>query len=386
MSTKYDDDINRGLAARSAERRARIQARLNADDAAAAIFLSPEDIYVLSGFHTPGHYAAAALIVPVCGEPCIVSREFERGNIEVAWIDDSVGYFDHESFEDKTLGACRERGIRGKVRVQDDAWYVSPERFERMRSMASDRGIEWSPASRLLDDLRLVKNDAELACSREAGRITSLAMHAAIDAMGEGVSDQSVAGTIYRVMIEAGSEYPSLPPFVAFGEGLPHATWHGAVAGKGTCAFIEIGAVYRRYGAAMQRTVHVGEPSDMIREAAAASEEGLAAAAAMMATGAVPDEVCRACKAPLDALGIGEYSKNRAGYSLGVSFPPDWGEGDLLSLKYDEHRPLEAGMIFHVIPSVVMPGLGEIGTSASVLVTDSGGELITDPIPAMTVV
>ena len=386
MTRKYDDEIDKGLAARAAERRDLIQAQLQAEGAAAAIFFSPEDIYVLSGFHTPGHYAAEALIVAADGQACTVSREFERGNIEVAWIDDAVGYFDSESFEEKTLTACRDRGISGKVKVQSDAWYVSPERYQRLRAMAGDFGIEWVAATQMLDRFRLVKNEAELQCSREAGRITSLAMHAAIEAMGDGVSDQAVAGTIYRVMIEAGSEYPSLPPFVAFGEGLPHATWHGAVAHKDTCAFIEIGAIYRRYGAAMQRTVHVGEPSEMIKEAAAASEEGLAAAAAMMSPGAIPEEVCRTCKAPLDALGIGEYSKNRAGYSLGVSFPPDWGEGDLLSLRYGEHRPLEAGMVFHVIPSVVMPGLGEIGTSASVLVTEDGGQLLTDPIPALTVV
>ena len=68
----------------------------------------------------------------------------------------------------------------------------------------------------------------------------------------------------------------------------------------------------------------------------------------------------------------------RAGYSIGISFPPDWGEGHILSLRYDESRPLRAGMVFHVISSIRDEGVAVTGSSETILVTEQGWEAVTN--------
>ena len=62
--------------------------------------------------------------------------------------------------------------------------------------------------------------------------------------------------------------------------------------------------------------------------------------------------------------------ESRIGYSIGIGYPPDWGERTV-SLRAGEGTELAAGMAFHVILGIWMDGWGyEI--SEPVLVTDRG--------------
>ena len=64
------------------------------------------------------------------------------------------------------------------------------------------------------------------------------------------------------------------------------------------------------------------------------------------------------------------------GYSIGIGYPPDWGERTV-SIRDDDETTLEAGMCFHVIASMWMSGYGcEI--SESVALSVDGVEILTD--------
>ena len=52
----------------------------------------------------------------------------------------------------------------------------------------------------------------------------------------------------------------------------------------------------------------------------------------------------------------------------------------IFSINIDEPRPLLAGMCFHLITTMRVPGLGAIGCSDTVLVTDDGVETLTNQI------
>ncbi|TIO38713.1 MAG: M24 family metallopeptidase, partial [Mesorhizobium sp.] len=68
----------------------------------------------------------------------------------------------------------------------------------------------------------------------------------------------------------------------------------------------------------------------------------------------------------------------RTGYSIGINFPPDWGEGYMLSFKRGETRTLRPNMTFHIPSLVKVFGFADAGTSETVLVTETGCEILTN--------
>jgi Xaa-Pro dipeptidase len=59
-------------------------------------------------------------------------------------------------------------------------------------------------------------------------------------------------------------------------------------------------------------------------------------------------DVHNAVQAVIDKAGYTAGYRKRTGYSMGISFAPDWGEGNILSLFRGVDVPLEPGMVFHV--------------------------------------
>ena len=68
----------------------------------------------------------------------------------------------------------------------------------------------------------------------------------------------------------------------------------------------------------------------------------------------------------------------RAGYSMGINFPPGWGEGDVLDLSRDNPTMLQPGMVFHIPQPYRVPDEQTVSTSETVLVTEAGCEAITN--------
>src|SRR5262249_54419692 len=79
----------------------------------------------------------------------------------------------------------------------------------------------------------------------------------------------------------------------------------------------------------------------------------------------------------VDEAGLGKYWLHRTGYSIGLGFPPGWGEGHIFDLKPHDERTLQAGMTFHLVPNLLIPGIGAIGFSETVLVTKTGCQVLT---------
>ena len=72
----------------------------------------------------------------------------------------------------------------------------------------------------------------------------------------------------------------------------------------------------------------------------------------------------------------GQRKESRVGYSIGLSYPPDWGERTV-SLRPGDATVLEAGMCFHMQAGLWLEDFG-IAISESFLVTDKGGERLCD--------
>jgi ectoine hydrolase len=79
----------------------------------------------------------------------------------------------------------------------------------------------------------------------------------------------------------------------------------------------------------------------------------------------------------------GMEKNSRLGYSIGIGYPPDWGERTI-SLRPGESTALAAGMALHIIPGMWTDGSG-YEMSEPVVVTHTGVERLTDLPQELTV-
>ena len=113
--------------------------------------------------------------------------------------------------------------------------------------------------------------------------------------------------------------------------------------------------------------MYCGEPSGNYVEVyeilLAAQEAGRAAAAA----GTPAADVNAACRAPIEAAGLGEHFRHRMGHGIGL----DVHERPFVSPEED--TPLEAGMTFTDEPSIIIPGRFSVRIEDIVVCEEGGG-------------
>ena len=133
---------------------------------------------------------------------------------------------------------------------------------------------------------------------------------------------------------------------------------------------MELAAARRHYHAPLTRTAHLGEAPSQIEKLAAVIVEGGDLALAAARPGVTCAEVEAVWQRVLNRYGYRKES--RVGYSIGLGFPPDWGERTA-SLRPGDTTVLEAGMCFHFQSGMWLDDFGA-AISESFVVTESGGE------------
>jgi Xaa-Pro dipeptidase len=101
-------------------------------------------------------------------------------------------------------------------------------------------------------------------------------------------------------------------------------------------------------------------------------EEGLAAAMAELRPGRTCAEVHHAAQAVIDRHGYTFGYRKRTGYSIGISFAPDWGEGNILSLYRGVDVVLQPNMVFHVPITLREYAKWTVAVSETIVVTPQG--------------
>ena len=133
---------------------------------------------------------------------------------------------------------------------------------------------------------------------------------------------------------------------------------------------LEFAGVRRHYNVPITRTVHIGPPPARVKNLADIIVEGVDVGLDLARPGNTCEMVEAGWQKVLNRNGITKES--RVGYSIGVGYPPDWGERTA-SLRPGDVTDLQAGMCFHFQSGVWLDDLG-CAVSESFVVTDSGGE------------
>jgi Xaa-Pro dipeptidase len=163
-----------------------------------------------------------------------------------------------------------------------------------------------------------------------------------------------------------------MEPFVTSGprSGIPHTTWRRRVIKPGDVTVLETAACYNRYHAASFRTVACGKIPQLALDMYKVCVEGLETAIDKLRVGNTCADVHNAVQAIIDKNGFTAGYRKRTGYSIGISFAPDWGEGNILSLFRGVDVQLEPGMVFHVPITLRKYNKWTVAVSETIMVTE----------------
>ena len=172
---------------------------------------------------------------------------------------------------------------------------------------------------------------------------------------------------------EFGGEYASIATLLPTGKGTSasHLTATQDKFIDGEATIVELSGVYKRYHAPMARTILLGKPDQLKIDTMKKTIEALQAGIDATKPGNTVDHVAQAFWKILDKYGIEKNS--RTGYSIGIGYPPDWGEHTLNIYKGDM-TILEPNICFHMI-AVMQFGEWGVEASEAIRVTDQGAEL-----------
>ncbi|MDA9507134.1 Xaa-Pro aminopeptidase [Bradyrhizobium sp. CCBAU 11386] len=336
------------------------------------VVTGPENIFYLTGQQTPGYYTFQALVLPVEGEPAFVIRQLEYFNfIANTFIADAEVYQDGDQPVNFLVNVIKARGWAAKrIAIDKRGWFLPVATYEALQ----DKLGKLHDGAGIIEQLRIVKSAAELEKIATAASYVEAGMRAGLAAVKRGASENDLVSAMVGTSIAAGSEYVGMEPLVSVGRrsGVPHGTWRRGRIGADDPAFLEMAASHDRYHAALMRSAWIGAMPQRAIDMEKTCQDGLSAALEAIKPGAPCEAPHLACQRIIDRAGYTDNFKKRVGYSIGIAFAPDWGEGGVLSLYTGVTTELRPGMTFHL--PVAMRDFGQftVGVSETVIVTETG--------------
>ena len=356
---------------RLGELRERMQERL----LDAVIISDAENIMYLTDYQTTGYSFFQALVVPLEGEPWMVTRKLEESNVFArTWVELSRPYPDTGDAIQMLVASLVEFGLAGQtIGYERNSYYFTAYHQDYFHTSFTRSRI--MDCFGIVEEGRIIKSPVELDAMRKAAKATKAGMQAGIEAARPGVTENEIGGAISQAMFAAGGETPAVMPYVTSGPRsmIGHATWEGRTVQPGEHVFLEIAGCYRRYHTAMMRTVVCGELSDSMYKAQELMKKALATAHREFRPGLTVSDADKMMRTIISKNDVGARLITRSGYSIGIAFPPSWDEGYIMSLFQGSSDVLRPGMTFHLIPWMWgIDGDKSCGISDTFYITEDG--------------
>ncbi|RUT99749.1 aminopeptidase P family protein [Mesorhizobium sp. USDA-HM6] len=345
----------------------------------AAVFASPENIFYLTGLDHWGYFAPHLLIVTLDRQPVLVTRSMEKVTIEnQVKAAEFRGHSDSETAADLAARVLSELGLTGK-RIGLEHWTSGLSHGLALK-LEAQAEAKWSDVSGLVDKMRLVKSAEEQALMRRAAKVTDAAAGAAIAAIHDGAAEQEVAAECVAAMARAGGHAPGFGPFIrpAARLGEEHTTWGDGVYRRGEPVFVELSGCVSRYHAPLGRLIRIGAIKDEDAAMAEVTAKAFNAVVKALRPGVTARDVYAAWQGVADAAGLSHYRRHHCGYLVGIGQPPSWtGGNSVTGLRHDSDLKIETGMSFHILSWLMGTGRGDDFISNTVLLTETGAEVLT---------
>jgi Xaa-Pro aminopeptidase len=247
--------------------------------------------------------------------------------------------------------------------------------FSRLRKEAGQH-IRFLPLTGLVEQLRAVKEEEEVAKIRQAGRITAEVFAKVLEIVKPGVRECDLAAEIEYLMRKKGAQGAAFETIVASGAraARPHARASRKVLKENELVIFDLGAILGHYAADMSRTVYLGQPSRRVRSLFNAVAEAQERAAKSALPGVRAGDVDGVARRSLAERGLARFFTHSTGHGVGME------THELPRLARGEKARLQSGNVVTAEPGVYLEGWGGIRIEDTLLVGPGGPEVLT-PAP-----
>jgi len=323
----------------------RAQQRIPEAGVDAALITSPANVRYLSGLVSSN----AAVLLPADGLAVLGtdSRYAETAERNCP---------DFELVTERQVEAALVRlaAARGCRRLAFEAQEMTVERHSELSAL--DGGPQLVAFGRVVEELRMVKDETEIALLAKACAITCQAFADVLSKIVPGSSERELTVLLERAMIDRGAEAVAFDTIVASGPNgaIPHHSPGERAFAAGDLITIDCGARYGGYHADMTRTVALGKPTgwqrDIYEVVVAAQSAGVAAAM----SGADVADVDAAARDIIEAAGHGDHFQHGLGHGVGLEVH----EAPIIG--YGRTGNLAKRVPVTIEPGIYLPGRGGV--------------------------
>ena len=330
-------------------------------DADAALITAGPNVRYLTGLASSN----AALLLPADGTGVLATDS--RYALAAERDAPDLELLTERFIEGRLAAEAARRGIR---KLAFEAHEMTVERHAQFAAKAE--GVATVPFGRKIEELRMVKDSAELELLAAACRISSQALADVLPRIRPGLSERALASLLDYRMAQLGADRPAFETIVASGPNgaIPHHSPTDRPLRRGDLVTMDFGALYGGYHADMTRTVAVGEPAGWARDVydlvAEAQRTGIEALEVGVEAGAVD----AAAREVIEAAGHAEHFQHGLGHGVGLEIH------EAPMLGYGRTGKLADRVPVTVEPGVYLPGKGGVRIEDVLVVTAGGGARI----------
>lgn len=234
-------------------------------------------------------------------------------------------------------------------------------------------GIELVPTDSMVEELRMVKDEGELAIMQEAAELADRTFEYVVGVLKPGMRELDIALEIEMYVRAHGAASTSFETIVASGErsALPHGKASDKIIGTNQFVKLDFGAYYKGYCSDITRTVVLGSPTDKHREIYSIVLEAQLETLDRIRPGMTGREADAVARDVIKRYGYGDLFGHGTGHGLGMEIH----EAPRLSMTGDV--VLTPGMTVTVEPGIYVPGFGGVRIEDDIVITDTGNRRLT---------
>jgi len=233
-------------------------------------------------------------------------------------------------------------------------------------------GVRLVPVTNVIERLRAVKDDEEIARIEKAIKINAGVLKKIVKEVRPGVSEEYISGRIGCEFIKNGA-MAGFQTIVACGKNSakPHAHPTADKIAKNDAVMIDMGCRLDMYNSDMTRMVFIGEIKTRFKEIYTIVKTAQEKALEKIKSGRRVSEVDSAGRQYIADKGYGKFFGHSLGHGIGL----DVHEEPSVSCRSTDI--LVPGMVFTVEPAIYIPGFGGVRIEDIVLVTKTGYKILT---------